>query len=82
MYKKYTLDNGLRIVTEHIPYVKSLSIGVWIEAGSKHENPINNGASHFIEHMLFKGTTTRTAKDLADVVDGVGGQINAFTAKE
>ncbi|MBM7613720.1 M16 family metallopeptidase [Alkaliphilus hydrothermalis] len=82
MYKKYTLDNGLRIVTEHIPYVKSISIGVWIEAGSKHENLINNGASHFIEHMLFKGTATRSAKDLADVVDGVGGQINAFTAKE
>ncbi|WP_026476063.1 M16 family metallopeptidase [Alkaliphilus transvaalensis] len=82
MYKKYTLNNGLRIVTEHIPYVKSLSIGVWIETGSKNENLMNNGVSHFIEHMLFKGTTNRSAKDIADTVDGIGGQINAFTAKE
>ncbi len=82
MYNKYTLDNGLRIITEHIPFVKSLSIGVWIETGSKNENLINTGASHFIEHMLFKGTATRSAKDIADIVDGIGGQINAFTAKE
>lgn len=82
MYKKYTLDNGLRVVTEHIPFVKSISIGVWIEAGSKNENSYNNGISHFIEHMLFKGTATKTAKDIADIIDGVGGQINAFTGKE
>ncbi|SCY12152.1 M16 family metallopeptidase [Alkaliphilus peptidifermentans] len=82
MYKKYTLDNGLRIVSEHIPYVKSISIGVWVETGSKNEDNSNNGVSHFIEHMLFKGTATRTAMDIADIVDGVGGQINAFTGKE
>ncbi len=82
MYNKYTLDNGLRIVMEHISHVKSLSIGVWIETGSKNENVSNSGISHFIEHMLFKGTATKTAKDIADLVDGVGGQINAFTSKE
>ncbi|QUH20785.1 M16 family metallopeptidase [Alkaliphilus sp. B6464] len=82
MYKRYTLENGLRVVTEYIPFVKSVSIGVWIEAGSKHENTINNGISHFIEHMMFKGTDKRTAKDIAEIIDGVGGQINAFTSKE
>jgi len=82
MYKRYTLENGLRVVTEHIPFVKSISIGVWIEAGSKNETPINNGISHFIEHMVFKGTEKRTAKDIAEIIDGVGGQINAFTSKE
>lgn len=82
MYNKYTLENGLRIVTEHIPYVKSVSIGVWVETGSKNENAQNSGISHFIEHMLFKGTDRRSAKDIADLVDSVGGQINAFTGKE
>ncbi|SDK47360.1 M16 family metallopeptidase [Natronincola ferrireducens] len=82
MYKRYTLDNGLRVVTEHIPFVKSISIGVWIETGSKHETTENNGISHFIEHMLFKGTTTKSAKEIAELIDGIGGQINAFTSKE
>ncbi len=82
MYKKHILDNGLRIVTEHIPYVKSISIGVWIETGSKMESSEENGISHFIEHMLFKGTKTRSAKDIAETIDAVGGQINAFTGKE
>ena len=82
MYKKHILDNGLRIVTEHIPYVKSISIGVWIETGSKKESLEENGISHFIEHMLFKGTKTRSAKAIAETIDAVGGQINAFTGKE
>ncbi|SNR88782.1 Predicted Zn-dependent peptidase [Anaerovirgula multivorans] len=82
MYKKYTLDNGLRVVTEHIPFVKSISIGVWIETGSKQETINNNGISHFIEHMLFKGTTSKSAKEIAELIDGIGGQINAFTSKE
>lgn len=82
MYKKHVLNNGLRIVTEHIPYVKSISIGVWIETGSKKEAVEENGISHFIEHMLFKGTKTRSAKDIAEAIDAVGGQINAFTGKE
>ncbi len=82
MYNKVTLDNGLRIVTEHIPYVKSVSIGIWVEAGSRKENEQNNGVSHFIEHMLFKGTKNRSAKEIAEAIDNIGGQINAFTSKE
>lgn len=82
MYNKITLDNGLRIVTEYIPYVKSVSIGIWVEAGSRKENKQNNGVSHFIEHMLFKGTKNRSAKEIAESIDNIGGQINAFTSKE
>lgn len=82
MYNKVTLDNGLRVVTEHIPHVKSVSIGIWVEAGSRKENLYNNGVSHFIEHMLFKGTKNRSAKDIAEAIDNIGGQINAFTSKE
>ncbi|NLM04752.1 MAG: insulinase family protein [Clostridiales bacterium] len=82
MYKRYTLDNGLRIVTEYIPFVKSMSIGIWIEAGSKNETFENNGISHFIEHMMFKGTHNKSAKEIAETIDFIGGQINAFTSKE
>lgn len=82
MYKRYTLDNGLRVVTEYIPFVKSISIGIWIETGSKYETKDNNGISHFIEHMLFKGTSSKSAKEIAEMIDGIGGQINAFTSKE
>lgn len=82
MYNKTILDNGLRIVTEYIPYVKSVSIGIWVEAGSRNENLENNGISHFIEHMLFKGTKNRSAKEIAESIDNIGGQINAFTSKE
>lgn len=82
MYRKVTLNNGLKIVFEHIPYVKSVSIGIWIRAGSRNENKNNNGVSHFIEHMLFKGTKNRSAKDIAESIDSIGGQINAFTSKE
>jgi predicted Zn-dependent peptidase len=82
MFKKTTLDNGLRIVSEKIPYVRSVSIGVWIGTGSRNENKINNGISHFIEHMLFKGTEKRSAKEIAESIDNIGGQLNAFTGKE
>jgi len=82
MYNKIVLDNGLRIVTEYIPYVKSVSIGIWVEAGSRKENLENNGISHLIEHMLFKGTKNRSAKEIAESIDNIGGQINAFTSKE
>lgn len=67
---------------EKIPSVRSVSIGVWIGVGSKHETSENNGTSHFIEHMLFKGTTTRSARDIAEAFDSIGGHINAFTSKE
>jgi predicted Zn-dependent peptidase len=82
MIKKYVLDNGLRIVYEQIPYLRSISIGIWVGTGSRNENTANNGISHFIEHMLFKGTKNRTARDIAACIDGIGGQLNAFTGKE
>ncbi|OFI07736.1 protease 3 precursor [Clostridium acetireducens DSM 10703] len=82
MYNIIQLDNGLRIVLESIDYVNSISVGLWVENGSRNENKINNGISHFIEHMLFKGTKNRTAKDIVESIENVGGQINAFTGKE
>lgn len=79
---KYTLSNGLRVVVEHIPNVRSVSFGIWVKTGSRNEAVHNNGISHFIEHMLFKGTPTRSAKDIANIFDGIGGNMNAFTTKE
>lgn len=79
---KYTLSNGLRVVVEYIPTVRSVSFGIWVKTGSRNETPENNGISHFIEHMLFKGTESRTSKDIADLFDGIGGNVNAFTSKE
>ena len=67
---------------EEIPYVKSISLGIWINAGSRIEDEEISGVSHFIEHMLFKGTKNRSAKDIAREIDNLGGQINAFTNKE
>ena len=82
MFQKNSLINGIRVVTEHISYVNSVSIGVWVKVGSRHESLTNNGVSHFIEHMLFKGTKNRTAKEIANAIDKIGGQLNAFTSKE
>ncbi len=82
MSKKYTLDNGIVIVGEEINYVNSVSFGIWIDVGSRYEDEYTNGMSHFIEHMLFKGTKNRTAKKIAEEVDNLGGNINAFTSKE
>lgn len=82
MFQKELLINGIRMVTEEIPYVNSVSIGIWVKVGSRYENVENNGISHFIEHMLFKGTKTRSAKEIANSIDKIGGQLNAFTSKE
>ena len=82
MYKCQTLKNGLTIVGEEIPYFKSVSLGIWINTGSRMEKQNESGVSHFIEHMLFKGTKNRSAKDIARDIDNLGGQINAFTNKE
>ncbi len=82
MIHSFKLDNGLRVVFEKINYVKSVSIGVWVGAGSTFENEKNNGVSHFIEHMTFKGTKNRSASHIAEEIDGIGGKINAFTSKE
>ena len=77
-----TLPSGLRIVSEAMPSVRSASIGVWVPIGSRHESPAVAGASHFLEHLLFKGTTSRTALDIATAMDALGGELNAFTEKE
>ena len=82
MYSIKVLSNGIRVVSEKIEYVRSVSVGVWIGNGSRFELPNENGMSHFIEHMLFKGTEKRDAKQIAYEMDSIGGQINAFTTKE
>src|SRR5215471_2827113 len=77
-----TLANGVRVITEAMPHVRSVSVGIWIGSGSRRETQEQNGISHFIEHMLFKGTTSRSAEDIARSVDSIGGNLDAFTAKE
>jgi len=76
------LANGVRVITEAMPHVRSVSVGIWIGTGSRRETQEQNGISHFIEHMLFKGTTHRSAEDIARSVDSIGGNLDAFTAKE
>ena len=76
------LSNGLSVVYQKLEGYKSVCVGVWIKAGSANENKSNNGISHFIEHMMFKGTEKRSAKEIALIIDGIGGEINAYTAKE
>jgi len=80
--KVTTLSNGVKIVSEFIPYLKSFSLGFWFNIGARDENLKNNGISHFIEHMLFKGTKTRSAKQISDEIESYGGYLNAFTSKE
>ncbi len=82
MYRKTVLSNGMRVISEEIAHVRSVSIGIWIECGSRYEDSRTNGAAHFIEHMLFKGTERRSAFDIAAAIDSVGGVMNAFTSKE
>ena len=79
---KEVLANGLTLVTEAMPHVRSVAIGVWLKRGSRHETPEQTGISHFIEHMVFKGTKNRTAEQIACEVDQIGGYMDAFTAKE
>jgi predicted Zn-dependent peptidase len=80
--RRTEFSSGLRVVTERMPSVRSVSLGVWVLAGSRDEAPKISGSSHFLEHLLFKGTKTRTARDIAEAFDAVGGDVNAFTAKE
>src|SRR5580693_1807023 len=79
---KEILPNGLVVITEPMDHVHSVSVGIWLRSGSRREPPELNGISHFIEHMVFKGTERRTAEDIAREVDRVGGMLDAFTAKE
>jgi predicted Zn-dependent peptidase len=80
--RREVLPNGLRLVTERMPHVRSVSIGVWLTRGSRHEPRVHEGIAHFVEHMLFKGTDTRSAEDLAQQIDSIGGHLDAFTSKE
>lgn len=82
MYQKTVLPNGIRIVTEYMPYLRSVTLGAWFEVGSRHEEPHEWGMSHFIEHMMFKGTQKYSARDIAEMMDQRGGYLNAFTGKE
>ena len=77
-----TLPNGLRVISETMPHVRSVSVGIWVGIGSRRETPEQNGLSHFIEHMVFKGTSKRSAEDIARSVDSIGGNLDAFTSKE
>ncbi|MBS9372658.1 M16 family metallopeptidase [Rhodococcus sp. B50] len=80
--RRSVLPGGVRVVTEHVPGVRSAAVGVWVGVGSRDEQPSVAGAAHFLEHLLFKATPTRTALDIAETMDGIGGELNAFTSKE
>jgi predicted Zn-dependent peptidase len=82
MIAKQVFDNGLTLITESMPHVRSVTIGVWLKRGSRHETPEQSGIAHFIEHMVFKGTKNRSAETIASEVDSIGGYMDAFTAKE
>ncbi|MEO6222418.1 MAG: pitrilysin family protein [Vicinamibacterales bacterium] len=82
MVKTEAFPSGLRLVTETLPHVRSVAIGVWLTRGSRHESDEESGIAHFVEHMLFKGTDRRSARDLAQAIDSIGGQVDAFTSKE
>jgi len=81
-YRKSALPNGIRLVTETMPHVRSVAVGIWVETGSRLEPEPLGGISHLIEHLVFKGTDTRTAEDIARAIDSVGGHMDAFTARE
>ena len=80
--QQHTLSNGFRIVTEHMPSLSSAAIGIWVGAGARHERPEENGIAHFLEHMAFKGTKRRSALQIAEAIEDVGGYINAYTSRE
>ena len=82
MIERQVFDNGLCLLTESMPAVRSVSLGAWLTRGSRHEDPVHSGIAHFVEHMLFKGTTSRTAEGIAQEIDSIGGHLDAFTAKE
>ena len=82
LYKRKVLSQGVRLVAEEIPTVSSVAVGFWVNVGSRWEMPAEAGLSHLLEHLLFKGTTKRSARAIAEALDSVGGQLNAFTTKE
>jgi len=82
MVHETCLDNGLWVLSQDVPYVRTVSVGLWMRTGSRHEGPGEAGASHFIEHLLFKGTRNKSAREISEEIDLLGGYMNAFTAKE
>ncbi len=82
MYNKTTLDNGIRVITEHIPHARTVSVGLWVDVGARDEHDLNSGCAHFLEHMFFKGTRSRSAVTIAKELDVLGGMANAFTSNE
>lgn len=80
--KLTVLDNGLRVVTDHVPGMHSAAVGAWVGVGTRNEDLVYNGTAHMVEHMLFKGTKTRSSQDIAEVIENVGGQMNAYTSRE
>src|SRR6266581_3082939 len=82
MYRISHLDNGLTVATADMPHMASVSVGLWVGVGSRYEAANLNGVCHFIEHLLFKGTRKRSAKDISQAVEGIGGYLNAFTSEE
>src|SRR5271165_2325015 len=80
--RRSVLPGGLRVITEHLPAVRSVALGIWVGVGSRDEDIAHHGATHYLEHLLFKGTTKRTALEISASMDAVGGEMNAFTAKE
>jgi len=82
LYHKFVLENGIRVVTERIPTLKSVTVGIWVNTGSRDEQPSQSGFSHFIEHMFFKGTESRSATEISREIDALGGEMNAFTTRE
>ena len=82
LVRRSVLPSGLRVITEQVPGVRSAAVGIWVGVGSRDETPSVAGAAHYLEHLLFKGTARRTAAQIAEEIDAVGGELNAFTAKE
>ena len=82
LLRRTRLDNGLRVVTERLPGLRSVAVGFWVGTGSRDEEPELAGASHFLEHLLFKGSATRHAQEIAEAVESCGGDMNAFTGQE
>src|ERR1700736_2108623 len=80
--RRTVLPGGLRVVTEFLPAVRSVALGIWVGVGSRDEDQAHEGATHYLEHLLFKGTRKRTALEISAAMDAVGGELNAFTAKE
>ena len=77
-----TLNNGLRVITDHVPTVESVAVGIWCDVGTRHENMAHNGVAHMVEHMMFNGTPTRSSQDIVEQIESVGGQMNAYTSRE